>query len=94
MEKKRGRPRREEAKGGCVQFVLRGKQAESPVRGKFTLVWWEAGVEERKIRCCRGYSQRARETVAESERESVSELRVVPVREESILSEKEGTVRR
>ena len=30
-------------------ICARGKQAESPVRGKFTLVWWGAEVEERRV---------------------------------------------
>lgn len=34
-------------------IYARGKQAESPVRGKFT-VWFGAEVEERKENCSRG----------------------------------------
>lgn len=37
-------------------ICARGKQAESPVRGKFTRVWQGAEVEERQDRCCRGQS--------------------------------------
>lgn len=39
-------------------ICARGKQAESPVRGKFILVWWGAEVEKRQDRCCRGQSHR------------------------------------
>lgn len=39
-------------------ICARGKQAESPVRGKFTLVWWRAEVEERQERRRRGHSLR------------------------------------
>lgn len=39
-------------------ICARGKQAESPVRGKFTLVWWGPEVEERRDRCCPGQSHR------------------------------------
>lgn len=39
-------------------ICARGKQAESPVRGKFTLVWWGAEIEERRDWCCRGQSHR------------------------------------
>lgn len=35
-----------------------GKQAESPVRGKFTFVWRGVQVEERRGQCCRGHSHR------------------------------------
>lgn len=41
---------------GVRAICARGKQAESPVRGKFTLVWWGAGVEERQDWCYRGHS--------------------------------------
>ena len=46
----RGGQRREEGKGDECN-LCKGKQAESPVRGKFTLVWWGAEVEERQDRC-------------------------------------------
>lgn len=39
-------------------ICAKGKQAESPVRGKFTPVWWGAEVEERQELCCRGHSLR------------------------------------
>lgn len=54
-------------------IYARGKQAESPVRGKFTLVWWGAEVEEKRLRCCRGHSVRTGAAVAERE------LHVLPV---------------
>lgn len=41
---------------GARAICVRGKQAESPVRGKFTPVWLGAEVEERKERSCRGHS--------------------------------------
>lgn len=37
-------------------ICVRGKQAESPVRGKFTLVRWGAEVEERQSWCSSGQS--------------------------------------
>lgn len=46
-------------------ICTRGKQAESPVRGKFTPVWWGAEVEERQDRCRRGQSPRTGAAAAE-----------------------------
>lgn len=46
-------------------IYARGKQAESPVRGKFTPVWWEAEVKERRDRCCRGQSTRTEAALPE-----------------------------
>ena len=66
-------------------ICVRGKQAESPVRGKFTLVWWREEVEERQDRCCRGQSPRT--GAAEPERE-----RLVPEREEEEEEEEEERV--
>lgn len=48
---------------GMKAICARGKQAESPVRGKFTLVWWGTEVEERQDQCCRGHSPRTRVAV-------------------------------
>lgn len=59
-EEKEGRRER-----GMRAICVRGKQAESPVRGKFTLVWWGAEVEERRDRCCRGQSYRTGAAVPE-----------------------------
>lgn len=41
---------------GMSVICVRGKRAESPVRGKFTLVWWGAEVEERQSWCSGGQS--------------------------------------
>lgn len=41
--------------------MQRGKQAESPVRGKFTLVWWGApALEESRDQCGRSQSDGTR----------------------------------
>lgn len=48
-------------------ICARGKQAESPDRGKFTHVWWGEEVEEKRDRCCRGQSHRTGAAVPERE---------------------------
>lgn len=75
---------REVKKGGGTegrgQFERRGKQAESPVRGKFTLVWWGEVVEESRDQCGRSQSdRRGAEVPRERGRVGERELHVSPV---------------
>lgn len=76
--RRRGGVKERRRERGMRAICARGKQAESPVRGKFTLVWWGAEVEERQDRCCRGQSPRTGATVPER---AVCVL-LVPEREE------------
>lgn len=50
---------------GMKAICARGKQAESPVRGKFTLVWCGGEVEERRDQSCWGQSPRTGAAVPE-----------------------------